>query len=210
MNRTDIPPLIIVALEIEAAALRRALPKELHARIVRVGPCARAIPGTGDLPGAPLAIAAGIAGGLDPNLRTGDVVVDGQIQPPRGARTGTVHTADRISPTPQDKSGLRARTGADAVEMELAHIRAALEPRGTPVAAVRAVADTAADTLPAFMERLVTPDGRSRPAAAIAHLLRKPTDLPALLRAAKQSDTACRAMAAAVAEILNHDQPTQP
>ncbi|MEL6329577.1 MAG: hypothetical protein AAFR38_07935 [Planctomycetota bacterium] len=191
------PPLILTALELEAAAIRRRLPSSSVARVLVIGPAASAMPA--EIPESGLILVAGIGGGLDPALRTGDVIIDGDVHPPPGARAGRIHTAGHVVETPAQKAALYAETGADAVDMEQAIVRASL---GDRVVGVRAISDTAAHTLPGFLARFVTPDGRTNTSRAAAHLLGHPQHLPAMLTAARLSSIACRALGEAVSGIV--------
>ena len=61
---------------------------------------------------------------------------------------------------------------------------------GLPFLAVRAIADTAQDSLPALVENAVRPDGMPAVGRAVAGLIRRPWELPAVLRLARQSELA--------------------
>ncbi|MFM2081587.1 MAG: Phosphorylase superfamily, partial [Verrucomicrobiota bacterium] len=83
-----------------------------------------------------LVITSGCAGGLNPQLVTGDVLfsaASSQLPTPNsqllalllaaGAREGTFHSADRVATTAEEKWALWQKTNADAVEMESQIIR---------------------------------------------------------------------------------------
>ena len=112
-------------------------------------------------PGA--VVVAGLAGGLDPALRAGDVVVASEVQDARGTvalpaaaplvaelrrhglrvHHGPIVTADRLA-TSRDERAALAGNGAIAVDMESAPIVRAVtdRPNPVPVAVVRVVVDT--------------------------------------------------------------------
>src|SRR2546423_1871033 len=72
---------------------------------------------------AEVVILAGVAGGLAPELKCGDVVVEG-FDGLAGARVGTIATAREVTSSPQAKALLYERTGALAVDMEGDAVRA--------------------------------------------------------------------------------------
>jgi 4-hydroxy-3-methylbut-2-enyl diphosphate reductase len=150
---------VLCALRIEAKAVGGSV---VTTGMGRARSSAKAAELAGDLAtGAPVAM-VGVAGGLDPRLRAGDLVVatelwtsDGKV--PAGiagadllaaelAATGTTVHAGPILSTPSlVKSILRraelAAGGALAVDMESAYVGAPLQ--GYPLAVVRAISDTA-------------------------------------------------------------------
>ncbi len=107
-------------------------------------------------------VVAGVAGGLDPSLRPGDVVVASEVRDAHGrvavragaplvaelrrlglrVRHGPVLTRDTLVGGADEREKLAA-TGALAVDMESAPLSRAFAARGLPVAVVRVVVDTA-------------------------------------------------------------------
>jgi nucleoside phosphorylase len=82
-----------------------------------------------------LVLTCGFAGGLNPDLKLGDVVFEmrkadgkrklgGAATCCRRAKPAKFFCADRIATTVAEKKKLRDETGADAVEMESAAIHA--------------------------------------------------------------------------------------
>ena len=107
------------------------------------------------LPDGPI-VSFGIAGALSNDLpigtvidatrvvdETGAVLWEGGPLGARPARTGTILGASRIVDDPDERERLRARTGADAVDME----SGPLARSGRLVGCVRAISDTPARRL---------------------------------------------------------------
>lgn len=171
------------------------------------------------LEAAPGPIAAvlsfGIAGGLDPELRTGDLVVASRVRGPSGAysadhdwamrlaaatgaRVGTLAGAAEVAGTPGEKARLRAMTGALAVDLESEAAAAFAARRGLPFAALRAIADEAGSVLPRAAAVGLNPDGSPAPGRVLLALLRRPGELGALLKVARDSGSAMRALRGAL------------
>ena len=86
------------------------------------------------------------------------------------------------------------KTGAIAADME-SHIAAAYaQARGLPFACLRTMSDPWNSALPSLAANALTPDGRVRHLFVLASLLTKPGQIPALLRAARESKTAFAAL----------------
>ena len=151
-------------------------------------------------------ISFGIAGGLDPSLRAGDLVVANEIM--MGGRryatapalsenlvertnigrrrivSGTIIGAEEVILDPRDKVQLHEDTGATAVDME-SHIAAAYAASvGLPFAAVRVINDPASRSLPALALNALKPNGDICPRKVLRGLAREPSVIPSLMRTA--------------------------
>lgn len=132
-------------------------------------------------------LSAGTCGGLDPALRSGDVIVAEEIRCgqsgrrfsawrprcPDGARFGVLVTVDHVVLDPAEKARWRVQ-GATAVEMESAALASEGADHGLPVAAVRVVLDTAEQGFRLDFNRVRSPDGRFRRWALVREALRRP------------------------------------
>ena len=157
----------------------------------------------------------GIAGGLDPALLPGGVIVATTVIDSRGERIDchaawrddliaalgslspmAAHLAgsDRAIVTVADKALLHARHGAAAVDME-SHAVARVAARvGLPFAALRAIADPADRALPRAALAGFGDHGEVLVAPVLWGLLRHPAQLPALLGVARDSRKAMAAL----------------
>jgi hypothetical protein len=193
---------IFTALEYEARALRKVLGSGVELRVV--GPRATRLPAPAELSGRAGILMAGLGGALDPELETGEVVIDGEIpmsNPPR-RRRGAIHTADRIVATPAEKALLFRQTRALVVDMESAAARGLAAAIGVPFLGVRAISDRADEPLDPAVLRLVDSSGRLRPSRLARELVRRPTFVQTLLRLRPGSELAMTNLAAALREIL--------
>jgi len=161
-------------------------------------------------------VSFGIAGGLDPALRPGDVVIASQIvagderwpsnpavvrlwaqRLENGGERKTIAAiagADAPLLTASDKGALRAVSGAAAVDME-SHVAADFAAtRGLPFAAIRVVCDPAGRTLPPFAAAALRPDGSLDIAAIVGSLARRPAQIAALPSLARDASAAFAAL----------------
>lgn len=159
-------------------------------------------------------VSFGIAGGLEPSLRTGDVVLGARIirgggewrsSPPllaaltdklttAGVRQITIISVDTPALTPGAKAALRAATGADAVDME-SHLAAAYaDVHGLPFCSLRVVSDPAERALPPLASHALTADGRTDLAAVLAGVARQPGQIGALIQAGRDAAAAFAAL----------------
>jgi len=157
--------------------------------------------------GAAALVSFGLAGGLDPALPAGALVLpeetsdgcgclatdaawrgrirnrlqwaapDGRPPPAHGGR---LLSATRALTSVCEKAAAFA-AGARAVDLESHAVAAAA---GVPFVAVRVIVDTAADELPAPLATVVSAGGRVRPGEVAEALLRRPALLGALLHLA--------------------------
>jgi hypothetical protein len=176
-----------------------------------------------------LVLTCGFAGGLNPDLKPGDVVFETEnaplapsLSPPGGervsARTGEgvfsklsvagakpvkFICADRIATTVAEKKKLRAETGADAVEMESGAIQAVCRERGIPCATIRVISDTANEDLPLDFNALAKPDMNLDYGKLAVAILRSPGKIGALLRLQKQTRFAAEQLASVLEKIVS-------
>jgi nucleoside phosphorylase len=191
----------------EARAIESALSRAgIHCEIRSIGIAARFLPASLD-PGVDLIILAGLAGGLDPTLAVGDVVIQlpGSALMPAdlpGVRFGKIVGAPDPVCTSREKAALYHSTGAVAVDMET-HIVAALAERvGQPLLVIRAISDIAAQSIDPRVLTLIDATGGVRPRAVAAHLLHDPTSVVSLVHLARAAHIAERRLGTAVVRVL--------
>lgn len=182
-------------------------------------------------------ISVGIAGGLDPSLVPGDVIVATGISAPDRRHAASPIVAQRLAArlsshpkrviladlagvesavmSPGEKRALRMTTGALAVDME-SHVAAAFAARhGLPFAAVRVVCDPAHRTLPDLVSTALRPDGELCLSSVIRSLWQRPLQLlavPSLAHDAAEGFRAlrrCRELLGYGFGMHDHDEPSQ-
>lgn len=151
-------------------------------------------------------VSFGLAGGLDPGLSCGDVLLPeviafgdqqrqtdtgwrqrlaGMLPEPLAVREDTLAGSTGLLSTPDEKSRLSEGSGAVAVDME-SHAVAAVAVRwGVPFIAVRIVADPADQAVPSWMASVIGTDGGVKYGAVLHGVIRQPTGFPGLIRLAR-------------------------
>jgi hypothetical protein len=143
----------------------------------------------------------GIAGGLSPQLRPGDLVLSDEIVAEDGcwrggnawgrrlaavgrtigAVRGPILGAGAILATRGDKAQAAATYGAKAADLESGIVAAAATAAGIRFAALRAIADPCERDLPAAALVPLAADGRPDFAGVLASVLRRPRQVAALV-----------------------------
>jgi adenosylhomocysteine nucleosidase len=154
----------------------------------------------------------GLAGGLDPALEAGAVLLPAEVIDARGTRFATAgHWREALaavleahgrvvsgrvasgavltSLTPLEsveaKSEAFRGTGASAVDMESSAVAEVATLHGVPFIVVRAIIDTARDAIPPAVAG-ATVAGSVKPHRLVLGLLRSPVEIAALLRLARR------------------------
>ncbi|MGC3990703.1 MAG: hypothetical protein QM796_13690 [Chthoniobacteraceae bacterium] len=104
-------------------------------------------------------ISSGFAGGLDPALKVGDIVIGTNFSEaslvaklPPGSHQGPLSTQAAVVETGAAKHALFRQSGAIAVDMETAHLHAECAARGIPLLSIRVISDTATQSMPVPQE----------------------------------------------------------
>ena len=156
--------------------------------------------------GASGVISFGTAGGLAGDLTTGDVVVASAIVKDQArlftdpvwsetllrkvrARHAEIASVDDPVAHAADKRTLRGRTGASAVDMESFIAASVALEQAVPFVACRVIIDPADRTLPASALAGFRRDGTLDIAAVLFALLRRPGELPDLIRVGREART---------------------
>lgn len=158
--------------------------------------------------GATRLMSFGLAGGLDPALPPGTLVlaseiVEGLARTPTDAawadamaRPGMVRAPLLGEAKPLASSAAKAAaftaSGAAAVDTESGAVARVAVSAGVPVLALRAIADPAGRAIPAAVLRIVDGQGRIRPRAALAAALLHPWTMAELAVQARAGMTALR------------------
>jgi len=161
---------------------------------------------------AALVISAGACGALSPGLREGALVVPEVVLTPTGdryetsrvaalTRHGALLSVAEVVGSPAEKARLLLETGAIAVDMESAAILEWARAGGRAALVVRAVSDTADQTVDADLAGLVDSEGRLRPLTAVRVAVARPRALRGAMALRTSMDAALRAVAAAVGQV---------
>ena len=164
----------------------------------------------------------GMAGGLDPALKPGCVVIPCELLSTHGARyaacrswrervaaavsplcavtEGNLLTSAQAIDTPAEKAAALRSTGAAAVDMESAAVADVAARHNLPFIAVRVIVDTAADFLPRAVVA-ASRAGRVRFGRLIGGLILRPREIAALLRLAQRYRIAMRSLRAIGAHL---------
>ena len=164
----------------------------------------------------------GMAGGLDPALKPGSVVIPCELLSSDGARYTACRSwrervAAAVSPlcavtegnlltgaepidTPAEKAAALRSTGAAAVDMESAAVAEVAAKHNLPFIAVRVIVDTAADFLPRAVVA-ASRAGRVHIGRLIGGLILRPREIAALLRLAQRYRIAMRSLRAIGAHL---------
>lgn len=182
-------PLVVCPLQFEASTLRRALAQDLAAdSIVCCGPGAGGVErwaASASCPPRATVILAGLAGSVAADHRAGEAFAvdairggDGRTWTPAirmesGAAT-IITSADRAVTARSERLELAQRSGAHLVDLESVAFAQLATARGWRWGIVRGVSDDLSTAAPGGIDRWIAPDGRTRIAAVMAALVRKP------------------------------------
>jgi adenosylhomocysteine nucleosidase len=164
----------------------------------------------------------GMAGGLDPALKPGSVVIPCELISPAGARyaacrawreqvaaavsalcavsEGNLLTGTHAIQTPADKAAAFRTTGAAAVDMESVAVAEIAAKYNLPFIAVRVIVDTAADMLPRAVVA-ASRAGKVQFAHLIGGLILAPREIASLIKLAQRYRIAMRSLRAIGAHL---------
>ena len=167
--------------------------------------------------GAGALMSWGLAGGLDPALLSGTIVLPSEVVSADGSVFATTNawreqlhgaiaasqavcggrllTSRELIGSPADKASVWRRMTAAAVDMESLAIAKVAADNRLPFLVVRAVVDTAADVVPPMLLAAAAGVGRSGVGRLLGALARAPGELPDFIRLLRRYQAASRALA---------------
>jgi adenosylhomocysteine nucleosidase len=160
-------------------------------------------------------VSFGLAGGLDPALRPGALIVPSDVivgstrhqtdqdlsRALGGATTHAVLGAEAIASSVEEKRSLRERTSAAAIDLESGAVACVAAALGMPFAVLRAICDPAERALPPAALAALDARGAVGVWRVAASLVARPGQLPALLALAANAAAARRSLVARVRQI---------
>ena len=176
---------------------------------------ARAAAGRLAAEGVMALVSFGLAGGIDPALPPGTLLVPVAVVG-RGTRWATdpalaaalggatrqaLVAAEEIVATRAAKTRLWRETGCAGVDLESGAVAAVARDRGLPFAVLRAICDPGTQRLPPAALAALDAEGRIAIGRVLAALARHPGQLADLLALAREAARARRALAARVAAL---------
>ncbi|HET6519817.1 MAG TPA: hypothetical protein VFG47_08345 [Geminicoccaceae bacterium] len=178
--------------------------------------------------GATALVSFGLAAGLAPIIRPGEVLVAESVVTPdgekvytddgwrrsllsylggpgNGCRSVRLAGSDHLLGSDREKRRLFRATGAGAVDMESHAVAAVAREMGVPFLAVRAVADPVERSLPSAAFSALRSNGATNYLGLARHLVIRPWELPAFMQLVQDSRlglAALRRVAAAGSPLL--------
>ncbi|MFN0023481.1 MAG: hypothetical protein ACKVS5_06235 [Parvularculaceae bacterium] len=204
---------IICGLKSEAAAIKASLEAAgIDAAKARIGVsganAARAEEITIDFlgEGAKAVISAGLCGGLDPALKSGELVIGERVvsasgdvilsdrrllaAAPASAKQVAIFGSDEIIDSAATKAALFGRYASQTVDMESHGAARAAARAGAPFIAIRAVADGAARALPKAALGAVTASGGVNVMSVLFECVRSPQQFEQIAMLGRESGAA--------------------
>jgi adenosylhomocysteine nucleosidase len=209
--------LICFALKEEAAPFRTGLRRGHHVSILLTGighqNAERSLREFLEKNSSECVLTCGFAGGLNPDLKLGEVVFElaapvannqklAEDLTVAGAKPAKFFCAERIAITIAEKKKLRAETGADVVEMESAAIHEICRAKKIPCATVRVISDTANEDLPLDFNAFAKPDKNLDYGKLALAIAKSPWKIIALKKLQKQTQFAAEKLAEVLAKII--------
>jgi len=166
--------------------------------------------------GATALLSFGVAGGLDPDLKPGDLIIADHILSVNGPilaadsrwvhavleglgdiaaiRTLPILSVDNAVQNTREKARLFKETGAGAVDMESYGTARAASSADLPMLAVRVVADSASRSLPKLASGAIRSNGTVRLRPVLAGLLQRPHDIVRMIGVGRDTARARRVL----------------
>jgi hypothetical protein len=175
----------VTGLAVEARVLRGSLGAEQDAALLVACAGADALRAKASAEalieaGAAALVSYGIAGGLDPRLAAGAVMLPEAVLTPGGPALPTARAW---------RESLRERAGGASAGLADARLAG-----GTLLGSDRAVADPAGRPLPRAVQGSIAPDGRPRAALVTARLALRPWEIAEVARLRRDARAALRAL----------------
>lgn len=168
-------------------------------------------------------VSFGVAGGLDPSLAAGTIVLASAVVADDGqtwsvdvpwqrsvrdsianhvpATIGVIAGQDRALTSREAKESARRMTGAVAVDMESHGVAVVAAEAGLPFLVVRAIADPATRAIPEWIANAVAPDGTVIPQRIAGRLFARPWTVWTLIGLARENGRALRNLRATMGYI---------
>jgi adenosylhomocysteine nucleosidase len=156
--------------------------------------------------GAKAVISAGLCGGLDPALKSGDLIIGERVvsasgdvilsdrkllaAAPKSAPHVAIFGSDDIIESAEKKTQLYARYASQTVDMESHGAARAAARANIPFIAVRAVADRAARALPKAALKAVTPSGGVNVVSVLIECVKAPQQFEEIAMLGRESGAA--------------------
>ncbi len=166
-------------------------------------------------------ISAGLCGAVDPQLPRSAIIVPDSLghsgsadtRPlpqllvppgnPKPTVSGLLMTCDTVVSTPAAKQALHAATGAVAVDMESWWIATVASRSNLPCHVIRAVSDTATESIPADIAALAAVSNPARQAGAALRLAwRRPSAIGELAELREHAHQAAESLADYLSQII--------